>query len=78
MDKYRLREFLNFLEPITTGWKDDYSLDICDGYEWVLTIKYSDYSKRIIKGNISPYPEGEEVERRLKVLVNYEVEPIIF
>lgn len=73
-----MRNFLNFLEQITTDWKDDYSVEMCDGYEWVLTIKYSDDSKKIIKGNIGPYPEGEEVERRIKVLVNYKVEPIIF
>lgn len=78
VDKYWMREFLNFLEPIITNWNTDYSVNLCDGYEWVLTIKYSDGSKKIIKGNVGPYPEGEEVERRIKILTKYKVEPMIF
>lgn len=78
VDKYWMRDFLNFIEPITTEWKTDYSIDMCDGYEWVFIMKYSDGSQKIIKGNIGPYPDGEEVERRIKVLAKYEVEPWIF
>lgn len=78
VDKYWMREFLNFLEPVTTQWGNDFTYDMLYGYEWVLTIKYSDGSKKIIKGNLGPYPEGEEVERRIRVLTDYEVEPMIF
>lgn len=78
VDKYWMREFLNFIEPITTSWGNNFTYDILDGYEWVLTAKYSDGSKKIIKGNVGPYPGGEEAERRIRVLVNYEVEPMIF
>lgn len=77
-DKYWMRNFLYFLEPITTEWEKDYTYDMLDGYEWVLTINYSDKSKKIIKGNVGPYPEGEEVERRIRILADYEVEPNIF
>lgn len=78
VDKYWMREFLIFLEPITTAWNTDYSVKGCDGYEWVLTVKYSDDSKKIIKGNVGPYPDGEEVERRIRILTDYEIEPMIF
>lgn len=78
VDKYWLREFLNFLEPITTGWGNNFTHDMLDGYEWILTLKYSDGSKKIIKGNAGPYPEGEEVEKRIRVLTDIEIEPMIF
>ena len=78
VDKYWMREFLNFLEPITTGWGNNFTHDMLDGYEWILTLKYSDGSKKIIKGNAGPYPEGEEVERRIRVLTDFEIEPMIF
>lgn len=78
VDNYRMRNFLYFIEPITTEWNNNYSVDMCDGYEWLFTIKYTDDSKKVIKGNIGPYPDGEEVERRIKVLTDYVIEPWIF
>lgn len=77
-DKYRVRNFLSFLEPITTEWETDFTYDMLDGSEWVLTIKYDDNTKKTIKGNAEPYPNGEEVERRIRILADFEIEPIIF
>ena len=77
-DKYWMREFLYFLEPITTDWKSDYSVEVCDGHEWEVIIKYTDKTSKKIKGTILPPPDGKEVERRIKVLANFENEPFIF
>lgn len=41
-DKYWTRNFLNFIEPITTDWEKDYSVVMCDGYEWYCILKYDD------------------------------------
>lgn len=78
VDKYWMREFLNFLEPITTSWEPDYSVDMCDGYEWDFIINYTDGTKKKVKGTVVPPPEGEEVERRIKVLAKFDTEPFIF
>ena len=73
-----MRSFLNFLEPITTEWETNFTYDRSDGSEWVLTIKYDDNTKKTFKGNAEPYPNGEEVERRIRVLADFGIEPIIF
>jgi hypothetical protein len=77
-DKYWTRNFLNFIEPITTDWEKDYSVVMCDGYEWICTLKYVDGTTQIIKGTVVPPPFGDDIERRIKNLVNYEVEPWLF
>lgn len=77
VDKYWMREFLNFLEPITTEWKTDYTVKVRSEYNWEFIIKYSDGTAKKVKGTFPP-PEGEEVERRIQVLTKYDIEPIIF
>lgn len=78
VDKFWMREFLNFLEPITTEWDSDYSVEMCDGYEWDFIVNYTDGTKKKVKGTVVPPPEGEEVERRIKVLAKFDTEPFIF
>ena len=77
-DKYWTRNFLNFIEPITTDWEKDYSTDICDGFEWYCTLKYDDGSTKIIKGNIILPPFTDDIERRIRNLVTFEVAPWLF
>ncbi|WP_324825997.1 RNA-binding domain-containing protein [Sinanaerobacter sp. ZZT-01] len=78
VDKYWMREFLNFLEPITTEWKTDYTVKVCSEYNWEFIMKYSDGTIKKVKGTFAPSPEGEEVERRIQVLTKYDIKPIIF
>ena len=76
-DKYWTRDFLNFIEPITTDWENNYSVDMCDGYEWVCTIKYVDGTIKKIRGNVDP-PSSDNIERRIKNLVTFKVAPWLF
>lgn len=76
--KYWMREFLNFLEPITAKWKTDYTSTYHDSDEWEFFIKYSDGTTKKIKGTIFAPLGGDEVERRIQVLTKYDVEPFIF
>lgn len=76
-DKYWTRNFLNFIEPITTDWRTDYS-DVCGVYEWSCTLKYDDGTNKIIKGNIVPPPFGQDIERRIRNLVVFDVAPKLF
>lgn len=78
VDKYWMREFLNFLEPITTEWKKDYTVKVRSEYNWEFIMKYSDGTTKKVKGTFAPPPEGEEVERRIQVLTKYDIEPLIF
>lgn len=77
-DKYWTRDFFNFLEPITTEWKEDYSVNMCDGYKWVCTLKYVDGTIKNIKGTVEYPPSSEDIEKRIRCLVDYEVEPRLF
>lgn len=77
-DKYWTRNFLNFIEPITTDWEKDYSVVMCDGYEWYCILKYDDGMTKIIKGNIVPPPFTDDIERRIKNLVTFKVVPWLF
>jgi len=77
-DKYWTRDFLNFLELITTEWEEDYSVNVCDGYEWVCTLKYVDGTTKNIKGTVESPPSSEDIEKRIRNLVDYEVEPWLF
>lgn len=78
VDKHWMREFLNFLEPITTEWETDYTVKVSSEYNWEFIMKYSDGTTKKVKGTFAPPPEGEEVERRIQVLTKYDVEPFIF
>lgn len=76
--KYWMRDFLNFLEPITTKWETDYSSKYHNRYEWEFFIRYSDGTTKKVKGTVFAPTEGEEVERRIQVLTKYDIEPFIF
>lgn len=78
VDKYWMREFLNFLEPITTEWKTDYTVKVRSEYNWEFIMNYSDGTTKKVKGTFAPPSEGEEVERRIQVLTKYDIEPFIF
>ena len=77
-DKYWTRDFLNFIEPITADWGIDYSIDICDGYEWRCTLKYDDGTSKLIDGNVIPPPFSDDVERRIRNLVSFDEAPWLF
>jgi hypothetical protein len=77
-DKYWTRDFLDFIEPMTTDWEMDYSINICDGYEWRCTLKYDDGSSKLIKGNVVPPPFSDDVERRIRNLVTFYETPWLF
>lgn len=77
-DKYWTRNFLNFIEPITTDWGKDYTVDICDGFEWNCTLKYDDGATKVIKGNVILPPFTDDIERRIRNLATFEVAPWLF
>jgi len=77
-DKYWTRNFLNFIEPITTDWGKDYTVDICDGFEWNCSLKYNDGSTKVIKGNVILPPFTDDIERRIRNLATFEVAPWLF
>ncbi len=77
-DKYWTRDFLNFIEPITTDWEKDYSVDVCDSYEWRCTLKYDDGTSKLIQGNVVPPPFSDDVECRIRNLVAFDEVPWLF
>jgi len=77
-DKYWTRDFLNFIEPITTDWEKDYTVDMCAGYAWRCNLEYDDGSTKVIIGNVILPPFTENIERRIRNLTTFEVDPWLF
>lgn len=77
-NKYWTRNFLNLIEPVTTDWDKDYSVDMYNGYEWYCTLKYDYGTAKMIKGNIIHPPFSDDIERRINNMVTFEGVPWLF
>lgn len=77
-EKQRCEDLFVFLEKVVEEWENNYSVEVCDGYYWDCYLRYSDRSVRVIKGTVQPPPDGEEIERKIIKLVEFDEEPWIF
>jgi hypothetical protein len=81
--KYDLSEkicadFFQWLEKRSgiNGWRDDYTIEMMDGYAWEVRLAAGE-KLRVIKGNQTP-PRGDEIERRILALADFQITPKIF
>jgi hypothetical protein len=58
-------------------WKDDYSVEVCDGYTWECKIRHSDNTIKRVVGTIDPPPNGRQLNNLINKLVAFKVEPWI-
>jgi hypothetical protein len=78
LDEKTCEEFFRWLER-TSGiyrWKGDYTVPMMDGYAWDLTV-VTEKGSKAVKGNTLP-PRGGDVEKRIRALAAFEINPQIF
>ena len=75
-----IEQFFTFLtDEIKIGrWKDYYSVPVCDGWSWVLDIRYSDHTIRKISGTVEAPPRGKRLEEYIKKMISFKDRPWIF
>lgn len=59
-------------------WKSDYSIEVCDGWNWNFKIRYSNHQVINIYGTVEAPPNAKRLSNRIKKLVKFEVNPWIF
>lgn len=55
----------------------EFDMPACDGGSWQMTI-YTNGVNAKIKGYMTPEPFGEELAERIRGLIKYEIDPMIF
>lgn len=59
-------------------WKDNYSVEVCDGYHWDVLVNFSDGTIKKVEGTVEPPPNGKLLEEMIYALLNYQVKPWVF
>lgn len=79
----KIWEFFSFIHNtmMLRKWNDDYRVEVCDGSEWEMRIKYSDRTVTCIKGTVEKPPLGAEIEKLINQMLESTCclyEPILF
>ena len=75
-----MENFFDYLENdigIET-WDSDYSVEVCDGWHWIVSIRFSDHHVKKIVGTVEPPPRSKEIEDYLTKIVKFKVDPWMF
>lgn len=77
ISKEAIETFINKLinEIDILNWKDDYSIDVCDGCFWTVTITMTNGMIKQSKGTIEKPPKGDNLKDMILKLVKYKNEP---
>ena len=51
------------------GWSSDYSVDVCDGFKWILYIRRGTSKMIKVHGTVEPPPYGLEIESRIREML---------
>ena len=80
MKKEETEEFFRFImqDIRIEEWRDDYSLPVCDGWQWIFTIRYSDNRIKKTIGTVEPPPRGNKLEKHIKKMIAFEEDPWLF
>ena len=80
VSKTDLEDFFEYLvsKIKVEDWKLDYSVEVCDGWCCDFKVRYSNHQVINIKGTVEAPPNAKQLEKRIKKLVKFEVEPWIF
>jgi len=68
--------FKNLIKDVKIlDWKDNYSVEVCDGYHWDVIITFSDGTRKKVQGTVEPPPHGELLEEMIYTILNHEKKP---
>jgi hypothetical protein len=70
--------FIDLEKQRPDRWEDDYSVPMLDGWAWKLRVIYKNAVEKRAKGNETPPPGGEEIQRSIRALAPFKVDPRIF
>ena len=69
VSEHQKHEIFNLLDACSQEWKDDYSVEVCDGYCWELKIYSKRRCFRRIKGTVDPPPQGQVIRELVAKIV---------
>lgn len=80
VSKYKIKEFITKLNTDVKimEWDDDYSVQVCDGYQWEVTIEFADKSIKKVNGTVESPKNGNILEEMIYKLVKYKKKPWLF
>lgn len=58
-------------------WKDNYNVEVCDGWVWECKIRSSNNMIKKAVGTVEPPPGGEQLMKLIFELADFEVKPWI-
>jgi len=58
-------------------WKDDYSVEVYDGYTWECKIRCPDNTIKKVVGTVEPPPSGKRLRNLINKLTDFKVKPWI-
>lgn len=80
VDNAKIEEFFNTIvtKIKIQDWKDDYSVEVCDGKAWECRIRHFDNTIKKVIGTVEPPPRGKQLINLINKLADYKVKPWIF
>ncbi len=70
-------EYLNN-EARVSDWRDDYCVEVCDGWHWDARIRFSDNTVKHTEGTVEAPPYGREIASLILALAEYSKQPRLF
>ena len=63
-----ISDFFDFINKtdLQNGWKNDYSVIVCDGSRWEMRLRYSDRTVKVIRGTVDKPDKGRKIEKMIK------------
>ncbi len=59
-------------------WRDDYCVEVYDGWHWDVRIRFSDNTIKHTEGTLEPPPHGERIASLILALAEYSEQPLLF
>lgn len=71
VDKTDIENFFKLLEQLDekSKWESDYRVDVCDGSEWELKLRYNDNRIKKIQGTVKPPPNAKRLESSILLML---------
>lgn len=69
IEKDKGKAFFGFLEKTYDKWEDDYTVDGCDGSEWVVRLWHSSHKVKKICGTADYPPNGKKIEKYIRSFI---------
>lgn len=64
-----VEEFFDLLETVSVDWKSDYSVEVCDGFSWKLSMYNSSHKVNKVCGTVESPPNSDVIVNKLRELI---------